>query len=311
MRHPTIGVDVAKDHLDACRLPDREARRFDNTKPGRDALIRWIGKDVERVVFEPTGHYARPLERGLAEAGLPAVKVNPARARRFAEAAGLLAKTDRVDAEMLARMGCQLDLALTPPLSPAVETLKELRLARRALDKDRTAAKNRAKRLTLPLLKRQNARRLRQIQRDLDALDAEIQTRIRAAPDLARKADILESVPGLSQVTAAAILADMPELGNVDAKAVAALAGLAPFARQSGAWKGRAAIRAGRAELRQALYMPALVAARFNPDMKRLYDRLIDAGKPAKVAITAVMRKLIVLANALIAQNRTWAKTIP
>ena len=137
MRHTTIGVDVAKDHLDACRLPNREVRRFPNTKQGRDALVRWIGKGAERVVFEPTGHYARPLERKLHLAGLPAVKVNPARARRFAEAAGLLAKTDRIDAEMLARMGRQLDIAPTPPLSPDIETLKELRLARRALDKDR------------------------------------------------------------------------------------------------------------------------------------------------------------------------------
>lgn len=209
---------------------------------------------------------------------------------------------------MLARMGRQLDLVPTPPLSPAVETLKELRLARRALDKDRTAAKNRGKRIVLPILKRQNAKRLRQIEHDIEAIDAEIEACIRAEPDLARKADILESVPGLSKITVAAMLADMPELGAIDAKAAAALAGLAPFARQSGAWKGKAAIRAGRAELRQALYMPALVAARFNPDMKRLYNRLIDAGKPAKVAITAVMRKLIVLANALVAQNRKWAK---
>ena len=129
MRHTTIGVDVAKDHLDACRLPNREVRRFPNTKQGRDALVRWIGKGAERVVFEPTGHYARPLERKLHLAGLPAVKVNPARARRFAEAAGLLAKTDRIDAEMLARMGRQLDIAPTPPLSPDIETLKELRQA--------------------------------------------------------------------------------------------------------------------------------------------------------------------------------------
>ena len=129
-----------------------------------------------------------------------------------------------------------------------------------------------------------------------------------AEPEIARRAEILESVPGISAITTAAILADMPELGNLDAKAATALAGLAPFVRQSGKRKGHAKIRAGRAELRQALYMPALVAVRFNPDMKRVYERLRAAGKPAKVAITAVMRKLIVLVNALIAQNRTWTK---
>ena len=146
MRQSTIGVDVSKDVLDVCRLPGSGARCFSNTKAGRTALIRCIGEEVERIVYEPTGHYVKPLERALADAGLPAVKVNPTRARRFAEAVGLLAKTDAVDAAMLAQMGYQLDLKPTPRPSQAVETLKELCLARRALIKDRTAARNRDKR---------------------------------------------------------------------------------------------------------------------------------------------------------------------
>lgn len=306
MRNFTIGVDVSKDFLDAGRLPDQEVQRFPNTEAGRTALLRWIGADADRVVFEPTGHYSKPLERALDAAGLPAVKVNPGRARRFAEASGILAKTDTIDALMLAAMGRQLCLEPRPAVSQAIEELKELEIARRAYVKQRVALRNRANRLALPVLTAQTEVILAAIESAIEAIDAEIRAHVQADPESARRADILESIPGLSHITAAVIIAEMPEIGDIDAKAAAALAGLAPIARQSGKWKGRAAIRAGRAVLRQALYMPALVAARFNPDLKRLYKRLREAGKPAKVALTAVMRKLIVLANTLIAQNRKW-----
>ena len=304
----TIGVDISKDNLDACRLPQKQARQFANTPRGRAALLRWIGQDVVRVVFEPTGHYGRPLARAFAVAGIPAVKVNPRRARRFAEAIGIAAKTDAIDAEVLACMGQLLNLKPQPAMSEQTETLKELGLARRALVKDRTAAKNRAKRWSRRLLGQQTARRLRQIEADIKAIDAEIKTILEQDPDLQRRMDILLSIPGLSTVTAVILLSEMPEIGPLEPKAAASLAGLAPATRQSGRWQGKARIQGGRAELRQALYMPALVAARFNPDMKRLYDRLIENGKPPKVAITAVMRKLVVLANALIAKNQTWTK---
>lgn len=312
MTEITIGVDVSKTHLDAYR-PDRdEARRFVNDAHGIAALIKWLkGASVARVVYEPTGSYTLRLERGLETAGLPLVKVNPRQARRFAEAAGKLAKTDRVDAIMLARMGEALELSSKPLPSRLIRDLKELHLARQALIKDRTAARNRDKVLTLPLLKRQNAQRLQQIYRQLAALDKTTEALIRADGDLARRFDILISIPGISKLTAFALLVDMPELGKLDAKQAASLAGLAPVARQSGAWKGRAFIRGGRAQLRKALYMPALVACRFNDDLKTVHARLIAAGKPAKVAITAVMRKLIVLANTLLRDGRHWTPNAP
>ena len=239
-------------------------------------------------------------------AGVPFAKVNPRQARRFAEAIGRLAKTDRVDAAMLARMGAMLELKTRPPRSDALLVLKELHLAREALVKDRTAAKNRRKVLTESLLKRQNTQRLEQINRQIAAIEAAILEQIRADPDLAQRFAILTSIPGVSAVTAFALLIEMPELGALEAGQAASLAGLAPVARQSGRWTGRAFIRGGRAAVRQAVYMPALVAARFNPDMKAKYRQLIDAGKPAKVALTAVMRKLIVLANALLKASRSW-----
>ena len=173
--------------------------------------------------------------------------------------------------------------------------------------KDRTAAKNRAKVLTAPLLKRHNAQRLEQIKRHIAAIEAEILKQVQIDRDLAQRFAILTSIPGLSVITAFALLIEMPELGALEPGQAASLAGLAPMARQSGRWTGRAFIRGGRAEIRKALYMPALVAARFNPDLKAKYKKLTSAGKPAKVALTAVMRKLIVLANALLKANRNWA----
>lgn len=307
MNDNTIGVDVSKDHLDVHRLADGAARRFANDKRGHRALIAWLAETpTNRVVFEPTGPYHRAIEHALGAAGVPFVKVNPRQARRFAEATGKLAKTDRLDAAILARMGALLELQARPAPSGIVLELKELYVAREALVKDRTAARNRAKALTLSLLKRQNAQRLEQIDRQIAAVEAAILGIIEADASLADRFAILTSIPGVSNLTAFALLIEMPELGALEAGQAASLVGLAPIARQSGRWTGRAFIRGGRAGLRRALYMPALVAARFNPDMKAKYAHLIEVGKPAKVALTAIMRRLVVLANALLKANRTW-----
>jgi len=307
MNQDSIGIDISKDHLDVHRLADGASRRFANDKSGHKALIKWLAQmPVSRVVFEPTGPYHRGVERALGAAELPLVKVNPRQARRFAEATGKLAKTDRLDAAMLARMGALLELEARPAHSDVLLELKELHIAREALVKDRTAAKNRAKTLMLSLLKRQNAQRLDQIERQIQAIEAATLAVIEADADLAGRFAILTSIPGISYITAFALLIAMPELGTLEAGQAANLAGLAPIARQSGRWTGRAFIRGGRANVRQALYMPALVAARFNPDLKAKYAQLIETGKPAKVAITAIMRKLILLANALLKAHRPW-----
>lgn len=308
MMNDSIGVDISKDHLDVHRLSDGVSRRFANDSRGHRTLIGWLERPGLRIVYEPTGPYHRALEHRLAEAGFALVKVNPRQARRFAEATGRLAKTDRLDAAMLARMGALLELQARPARGPTLNDLKDLRMAREALVKNRTAARNRAKNLTLPILKRHNAEQLRQIERQIAALENEIMALIKVDPDLARRFDILVSIPGVSAITAFALLIDMPELGTLDQAQVASLAGLAPVARQSGQWIGRAFIRGGRANVRRALYMPALVAIRFNPDLKAKYDRLKAAGKASKLAITAVMRKLII-ANALLRDGRIWEPT--
>jgi transposase len=216
-----------------------------------------------------------------------------------------------VDAALLARFGALIEPQVRPAVSEAIQQLADLVAARRALIKDRTAATNRAKVPRLPLLKRQAEQRLKQIAQHIEDLDRHALAIIAADPTLQNRLDILTSIPGIGKATAMALIADMPELGQLDEKQAGSLAGLAPVTRESGTWRGKSFIRGGRAHLRQALYMPALVAMRFNPDLKAKFEAMTSAGKPAKVAITALMRKLIVLANALLRDNRKWAKTNP
>jgi transposase len=302
----TIGVDISKPTLDAFRLRTREHRQFPNDRAGCAALIRWIGASAARVVFEPTGPYHRLFEASLVAAGIHAVKVNPRSSRRFAEATGELAKTDRIDAAILARMGAVLDLEGRPAKTETLHDLRELGVARQALIKDRIAATNREQIAVNPMIRRQLRARLKQIGAQLKEIDAAIASLVDAVPGLSRRRDVLASIPGIGTVTAMSILIEMPELGTLDNKQAASLAGLAPMTRQSGTWSGRARIRGGRRSLRTALYMPAIVALRFNPDLKQKYQALKDAGKPSKVAITAIMRKLLVLANALLRDDRKW-----
>lgn len=306
MTDNNIGVDISKSHLDAFRLEDGAAQRFENSAAGFRALRKWLGTaPVARIVYEPTGPYHKAFETALDET-FPLVKVNPLQARRFAEAYGTRAKTDAVDARMLARMGAALDLAPQKPCSKKSRILRELHVARTGLIKDRTRLRNRAQTHDVAVLKRQTKARLAQVDRQIAELDAEIAALIEAQEATARSRDILCSIPGIGAVTAAAMLTLMPEIGTLERKQVASLAGLAPITRQSGQWQGRAFIGGGRKPLRDALYMPALVAMRFNPDLQAKYTALCDAGKPAKVAIVAVMRKLIEMANALIKADRKW-----
>lgn len=304
----TIGADISKDHIDLHSLPDGQTLKVANDRKGFVAILKWMGaRSVQRIVFEPTGPYHKAFERFMTTQGLPLSKVNPRLARRFCEATGRLAKTDRIDAALLARYGALLEPRILQANTQIHNDLKELHMARLALIKDRTtAAKNRAKSLSNPLLKKHNADRLRQIERQMRAVDEAIMALIGADASLKARFDILVSIPGVSQITAFTLLIEMPELGELGEKAAAALCGLAPMSRQSGRWTGRAFIAGGRANVRQALYMPALVACRFNPDLKAKYDQLKAAGKAPKVAITAIMRKLVVLANALLKNNRKW-----
>lgn len=304
----TVGVDISKDMLDVHLYPDNLAHRFTNNSKGFTAMIDWLAQQrrAQRIIFEPTGAYHHAFERRLGQTGLPMIKVNPLQARRFAEAIGSRAKTDTADAAMLARFGALGELQARPLVSQSLDDLKELLVARRALIKDRTAATNRGHVLRAPLLKRLANQRLRQIDRQLGAIDVAMRKLCQADPDLKARLAILVSIPGIGEATALTMLIEMPELGTIEHKCVASLAGLAPIARDSGQTRGKRFIRGGRAHLRQALYMPALVAVRFNATMRQKYEAFVAAGKPKKVAIVAVMRKLVVLANALLRDQRSW-----
>jgi len=308
MTEHNIGVDISKSHLDVFRLEDEAARRFENSAAGFRALVKWLGKSaVARIVFEPTGPYHRAFETALS-GKFPLVKINPLQARRFAEACGTRTKTDAVDARMLARMGAALALEPDAPVNEKLNELRDLQVARTGLIKERTRLHNRGHVQANPVLKRQTKARLALVERQIAELDAEIARQIAEDQPTARKRQILCSVPGLGPIAAALILTFLPEIGTLDRKQAGSLAGLAPHSRESGQWKGKSFISGGRKPLRDALYMPALVAMRFNPDLKAKYTALRAAGKPAKVAIVAIMRKLLETANALVKGDRIWVK---
>lgn len=303
----TVGIDISKATLDVYVSPADCERQFANTIKGLKELIDWLGQwPIDRIAYEATGAYHRLLELALAD--LPCVKLNPARARQFAQAAGTLAKTDRIDAVILARMAVTLQPPVRPANTPQQAKLAELISARDGLVRDKIALQNQAKNLTLPLLKRQHKKRLDQIERYIEQVDVELAKIIAADAELARRHEIISSIAGVGTRTADQLVATMPELGALEPKQAASLAGLAPVARQSGQWKGRSFIQGGRANVRRSLYMPALVAARYNADLKAKYQSLIASGKPAKVAVVTLMRKLIVMANALIKADRLWVE---
>lgn len=308
----SAGIDISKDRLDACRLSDRQHIQVTNDKAGHKALIRWIAKsDLPLIVLEATGAYHRRPEAALAASGIRFARVNPRQARRFAEAAGRLAKTDRVDAAMLARMGVVLELDGQDAPGENLHEFRELMATHRALIKNRTAARTRLCAATMPLVRRQFKARLKQIETQLVQIDAAMTGEVAQDQAMSRKLAILVSIPGIGKTTALSMLIEMPEPGTLDGKQAASLAGPAPISRQSGKWQGRERIQGARPILRRAIYMPALVATRFNANLQAKYEQLIRTGKPGKLALTAVMRKLVVVANTLLRDGRQWSETRP
>lgn len=302
------GIDVCKERLDIYLHPLGERFSLANDAGGWRCLRRRLAMlPVAMAALEATSKYHRAVHRRLHAAGIPVALVNPLRARLFAEACGIAAKTDAIDARMLAWMSVRLELAQSPPPPAEVEALQELVRARAAAVGERVALANRLESCAHAVLRRELRARLRGLDRHLARLERLIATHVAAHADLAARYAIVRSIPGIGPVTATELLANLDVVGRAGGKQVAALAGLAPFARDSGAAQGLRHIGRGRPHLRKALYMAALAAIRCNPDLKRFHQRLKDNGKPPKVAITAVMRKLLVLANTLIAQKRHWA----
>jgi transposase len=306
------GIDVSKNWLDAHVVPQGFSLRVSNDAQGHRQLKRWLVKHaVKLIAIEATGKWHRQVHRSLHASGLQVAIVNPLRARLFAEAIGLLAKTDGLDARMLAVLADSLSPQVKAPASEAVEALKELVAGRDSAVAEKTALENQLDTANTAFLGRQLNARILRIAKDIASLQNEIERHIGCDEVLARRHAILLSIPGIGPVTAATLLANMGELGSCTAKQIAMLAGLAPLADQSGMRDGHRMIRAGRAAARRVLYLCALSAKRCNPAMTALYERLTAAGRPHKVALVAVARKLVILANTLIGENRLWQPQPP
>lgn len=300
--HPCIiGCDIAKDHLDLFEEASGRSVRIANTPEGIAAWLSSIEGEGSFVAFEATGPYDRRLRLALEQAGCRFVRINPARARDFARATGHLAKTDAIDARMLAAMARSLSLQADAASDPARGALAQLHKRRDQLVQMRAAERVRAKEADDPA---------GSLARHIAWLDAEIADNerliaeaLRADPELAATQELLRSAPGVGPVTAATLIALMPELGHRSPKAVAALAGLAPFNHDSGQYRGRRRIRGGRPRLRRALYMAALAAIRTTPRFKAFYDAIKARSAATKVAVIAVARKLLTILNAMLKTN--------
>lgn len=305
-----VGIDVSMATLDVVILPAGEAFSLPNAAEGWRRLVRRLGgKPVAVVAFEATGGYERGLLKALVDADLPAARVNPGRVRAFANASGTLAKNDKLDALAIARFAQALPPRLTI-CDPVIDALAELVTARRQIVQDMTRTANQADHAVNPVLKRSFRRRLRGLEADLRLIDLEIAKAMTADQALTGRGDILRSAPGVGPVASATFLALLPELGRLENRQIAGLAGVAPYDRDSGQMRGTRSIWGGRKPVRDILYMAALGAIRSKGTIfKACYDRLIANGKKPKVAIVAVMRKLITTLNTMLRNNTTWSPT--
>jgi transposase len=302
-----VGIDVSKCWLDVHVTPSSERRRFANDGAGIRGLKRWLLRhDIALVAIEATGKWHRPLHRSLVASAITVAVVDPYRVRKFAQAQGQFAKTDRLDARLLAAFATIMNPAERAPAPQAMVELAELVGARASAVEALTALKNQLGTAECGFLKRQLKRRIGRADNDIAALDTEILNRIEADDALARRYAILTSIPSVGFAVAATLIACLAEIGSATAKQIALLAGLAPIADQSGKRQGVRVIWGGRAAVRRVLYLAALSASRYNADMKTFYARLRAAGKAPKVALIAVARKLVILANTLIREDRTW-----
>jgi len=301
-----VGIDVAQATLDVALLPSGETWQVANDEPGIRALLARLQPHAPTlIVLEATGGYERAAVAALATGGLPVVVANPRQVRDFARATGQLAKTDTLDAGILARFADRVRPAVRPLPEPMTQALAAL-LARRRQLLEMLGAERQRLSLAAASVRRSLTQHIAWLERQLGRVDDDLDALIQASPLWRAKDNLLQSVPGIGPVTSRTLLATLPELGRLSHKQIAALVGLAPLARDSGTLRGKRSVWGGRAPARTALYMAALVAARWNPVLKAFYIRLRAAGKPAKVALTACARKLLTIVNAMARSNTYW-----
>ncbi len=301
-----VGIDVSKDRLDVHVRPSGEAFAVSRDAAGVDALqVRLAELSPKLVAVEATGGFETVVAASLGAAGLPVVVVNPAQVRAFAAAVGKRAKTDPIDAAVIAHFAETTRPQVRPLPDADTQMLADLVARRRQIIQMIVAERQRERRASRSM-KKSIARLLKALQAELSAVDADIDGAVRGSPAWREKEDLLASVPGIGPTIARTLIAELPELGSLDRRQAAALAGLAPWTRQSGRWRGRRFIGGGRATVRTALFQGALVAKRYNPVLRDFHQRLIKAGKPKMVAVIAVARKLLTILNAILRDKIPW-----
>jgi transposase len=302
----TVGIDVAKATLDVWVSGEAQGWTIPNDEVGIAKLTEQLqSRPVRLVVLEPTGGYEYAAVVALSVAGLTVAVVNPRQARDFARATGQLAKTDRIDARVLARFGAAIDPAARPLPSEETRELDQLVTRRRQVRDMLQAEKNRRDHARGTVKRRVQAH-IAWLTDELSTVEDELRTRIEASPLWRAKEDLLRSVPGVGPTTAFTLLAELPELGTLTGREIAALVGVAPFARDSGTLRGKRVTWGGRTSVRTCLYMAAVTASRHNPPLKAFYQRLLAAGKAKKLAVIACLRKLLVILNAIVASGTPW-----
>jgi transposase len=299
-----VGIDVGKTQLDLYLLERDRSLTVRNEEHAIASLVRRLRRyRIERIVIEATGRLEQPFVRAALAAGLPIVVVSPLKIRRFADALGQLAKTDELDARLIARFAAAVKPLVRPASDANSQAIKDLVVRRRQLTALRTMEKNR--RQIMPHELRPGIDRiLKTLDRELKRLEQLIAVDQHAPYH--RKRELLTSMPGIGNSVAATLIGDLPELGSLNRREIASLTGVAPFNRDSGKLRGKRRIRGGRAHSRTALFLSAMVAIRFNPDIKRFYERLLAAGKHKKVALTACIRKIVTALNAMLRDNVPW-----
>ncbi len=308
METTVVGIDVAKDRLDVCVRPSGESFAVNRNGAGIAELTERLGKLAPRVVaVEATGGFETVVAAGLAAATLPVVVVNPAQVRSFAHALGKRAKTDPIDAAVIAHFVEATNAQPRPLPDEMTQLLADLVARRRQIVDMMAAEGQRERRITDKRLKRSIVRLRKALEKELAEIDGDIDDHVRGSPVWAEKEDLLASVPGVGKIVARSLIAELPELGSLDRRQIAALAGLAPWTRQSGQWRGKSLIGGGRKSVRGVLFIAAMVAARHNPLLKLFRDRLVAAGKPKRLALIAVARKLLTILNAILRDKRPWS----
>jgi transposase len=302
-----VGIDVSKDRLDVAIRPSGESFAVSRSGAGIDELIERLKPlSIRLMAIEATGGFETIVAAGLAGAALPVVVVNPAQVRAFAHALGKRAKTDPLDAAVIAHFAEATKPQLRQFPDATTQLLADLVARRRQIVDMMAAEGQRARHVTVPRLQKSIARLRKALEKELSELDDDIGGHVRGSPAWAEKEDLLASVPGIGPTIARTLIAELPELGSLDRRQIAALVGLAPWTRQSGKWRGKSFIGGGRSSVRRALFMGAMVAARYNPILKAFRDRLVAAGKNKLVAIIAVARKLLTILNAILRDNTPW-----